>query len=313
MKKSLLIFGVSGFAGSYLAAEFFNNGYQVYGCDVQKGERIPDHTAFEKCDILDSNAVKRIINKVKPSHIVNLAAVSSVGASWSIPQKTVDVNVVGALNILEAVRDIDRAIKVMFIGSSEEYAVSEFPISENSPLDANNPYGISKVMQENFAQLYRERYGMKVYCVRPFNHTGVGQNDNFVLPSWCRQAAEIEKSGNPGVIRVGNLEAERDFSDVRDIVRAYRMIIENDNCGRIYNVGSGRAYKLSELLEYIVSLCSQKITVETDPDRFRPVDNKVICCDNSLIKNELEWRAESDIFNVMKEMFEKYISSEVGI
>lgn len=144
-------------------------------------------------------------------------------------------------------------------------------------------------------------------CVRPFNHTGIGQRDSFVLPSFCKQAAVIERSGKPGTIKVGNLAAERDFSDVRDIVRAYRMIIENSDCTRIYNVGSGKAYKLSELLNYIVSLSKQKITVEIDPERFRPVDTQVICCNHELISKELGWKPKYSIFDTLKGMFDSYL------
>ena len=161
--------------------------------------------------------------------------------------------------------------------------------------------------QEKFAEVYRERYGMQIYCVRPFNHTGIGQRDSFVLPSFCKQAAVIERSGKPGTIKVGNLAAERDFSDVRDIVRAYRMIIENSDCTRIYNVGSGKAYKLSELLNYIVSLSKQKITVEIDPERFRPVDTQVICCNHELISKELGWKPKYSIFDTLKGMFDSYL------
>lgn len=309
MKKSLLIFGASGFVGRHLAAEFYNNGYDVYGSDLLKSSRFLDYVSFEECDILDNEAVKQIICRIQPTHIINLAAISSVGASWNIPQKTVEVNVVGALNILEAVKTLNKNIRVLFIGSSEEYAASDVPIDENSPLDANNPYGIAKRMQENFVRLYRESYGMKVYYVRPFNHTGVGQNENFVIPSWCKQVAEIEKSGKSGVIRVGNLEAKRDFSDVRDIVNAYRLIIESDNCNKIYNVGSGKAYKLSELLNYIISLSTQDITVEVDTNRFRTVDKPIVWCDNSRFINELGWKPQYTLFNTINEVYRNYINS----
>lgn len=310
MDKSLLIFGISGFVGNYLATEFFNNGYKIFGTDVQVSDNLPDYVDFEICDLLDGKAVKQCICKVQPTHIINLAAISSVGMSWNVPQKTVEVNVVGALNVLEAVKDINKDIKVMFIGSSEEYAVSDVPIDEKSQLDSNNPYGISKIMQENFARLYRERFGIKVYCVRAFNHTGVGQNENFVIPNWCKQAADIEKSGRSGVIKVGNLEAERDFSDVRDIVNAYRIIIESDDCTKIYNVGSGQTYKLSDLLDYIISLASQKIIIEFDPERIRPVDNRVICCNKKLIENELNWKSNYSIFETLNEIYSFFLRRE---
>ena len=218
-----------------------------------------------------------------------------------------EVNVIGALNTLEAARCINDVPRVLFIGSSEEYAPCDLPINENMPLSANNPYGISKMAQERFAEIYRDRYGMQVYCVRPFNHTGIGQKDTFVLPSFCKQVAEIETSGTSGFIKVGNLSVKRDFSDVRDIVRAYRLIIESDNCARVFNVGYGTAYSLRELLEYIISLSSQQIRIEIDPERYRPTDNSFICCDNSFIKQELGWKPEYSIQETLNSIFKSYL------
>ncbi len=304
--EKVLIFGAGGFVGNYLAKEFLTNGYSVSGSDIADAVNLPEGVTYFKGDLMDSRQVEELILSQQPQIIVNLAAISSVGASWSIPQTTISVNVVGALNILEAARKCEKAPKVLFVGSSEEYEAIDTPMDESTPLNANNPYGISKMTQENFAKLYRDRYGMKVYCVRPFNHTGVGQRDSFVLPSFCKQAAQIEKSGKPGVIKVGNLAAERDFSSVKDIVRAYRMIVESDDCTKVYNVGSGMAYSLQKMLEYIVSLCSVQVTVEVDPERFRPVDTPVVCCDHSAITRELGWTPEYSIFDVLKEMFEDF-------
>jgi GDP-4-dehydro-6-deoxy-D-mannose reductase len=305
--KKVLIFGIGGFVGRYLSEEFKKNGYEVAGSDVRRTDSIPEYVSFTAADLLDGDVVKALVADVSPDMIVNLAAVSSVGLSWKIPQTTVSVNVVGALNVLEAARALDHKPRVMFIGSSEEYQASDRPMDESTPLDANNPYGISKVTQERFARLYRSQYGMKVYCVRPFNHTGVGQRDSFVLPSFCKQAAAITKSGAPGVIHVGNLAARRDFSDVRDIVRAYRMIIESDESNTIYNVGSGQAYGLDELLNYIVSLSPQKIDVQVDPERVRPIDTPLICCDHSLITERLGWKPEYTIFDTLKCMYEAFL------
>lgn len=194
----------------------------------------------------------------------------------------------------------------MFVGSSEEYVISDSPMNEDRQLNASNPYGISKVTQEQFAKLYKEQYGLKIYCVRPFNHTGVGQRDSFVLPSFCKQVAEIEKSGNSGKIKVGNLSVKRDFSHVKDIVRAYRMIVESENCDLIYNVGSGTAYSLEDMLQYIITMSSQKIEIEADHSRFRPTDQPVICCDYNLIKTELGWEPQYTVFDALKEMLEYY-------
>lgn len=300
-----MIFGIGGFVGPYLVREFQENGYKVYGSDIAVTNI--DGIDYSQTNLLEEDNVYKLVADIHPNMIINLAAISSVGASWEIPQTTVHVNVIGALNIMEAVRKIDCNLKVMFIGSSEEYEESDRPINENSPLNANNPYGISKMAQEQFAEIYRERYGMQIYCVRPFNHTGIGQKASFALPSFCKQAAEIEKSGRSGTIKVGNLTAERDFSDVRDIVRAYRMIIESDDCTKIFNVGSGETHSLAELLEYIVSLSSQNINIEVDPKRFRTVDTPRICCDNSYIKKELGWKAKYSIFETLKMMYKSYL------
>jgi GDP-4-dehydro-6-deoxy-D-mannose reductase len=307
--KKVLIFGIGGFVGRYLSEEFKKNGYEVAGSDVRRTDSIPEYVSFTASDLLDTDAVKTLVANVSPDMIVNLAAISSVGLSWKIPQTTVSVNVVGALNVLEAAKALEKRPKVMFIGSSEEYEAQDVPMNEQTPLDANNPYGISKVTQERFARLYRSQYGMKVYCVRPFNHTGVGQRDSFVLPSFCKQAAEIQKSGAPGVIHVGNLAAKRDFSDVRDIVRAYRMIIESDDCDTIYNVGSGSAYGLDELLKYIISLSTQPIQIQVDADRVRPIDTPVICCDHSLITQRLGWKPEHTIFETLKNMYDSFLAN----
>lgn len=310
MNKSVLIFGASGFVGSYLADEFHKNGYTIYGSDLANSKSVPEYVRFFDADLLDNAGIEEIILNIKPSCIVNLAAISSVGLSWKKPQKTVAVNVEGTLNILEAARKCEPMPKILLVGSSEEYAESDKPLNENSTLNANNPYGISKLMQEQFSEIYRSKYGMKIYHVRAFNHTGVGQSESFVIPSWCRQAADIVKSGRGGTIRVGNLAVKRDFSDVRDIVRAYRMVIESDDCGVVYNVGSGNAAALSKILEYIISLTELDIKAEVEPSFIRPSDNPFICCDNSLIRHKLGWKPNFDIFMTVKEMLDYFI--EIG-
>ena len=303
--KKVLIFGMGGFVGPYLAQELQTRGYEVYGSDLHA--KLIGNVSVMAADLLNAGAVETMVRDITPDIMINLAAVSSVGQSWSTPQVTMQVNVVGALNILEAARKQQIQPKVMFIGSCEEYVSSESSMNEDTPLDGNNPYGISKITQEWFAKLYREQYGLKIYCVRPFNHTGVGQRDSFVLPSFCKQAAEIERSGRPGVIKVGNLAIRRDFSHVKDIVRAYRMILENEDDTQIYNVGSGKAYELGELLDYIKKLTSQKITVEIDPTRVRLADTPVICCDYRKIEKKLGWKPELTVFDALQELYKSYL------
>lgn len=302
----VLIFGAGGFVGSYLCKEFLNNGYKVSGTDKGEGSALPSEVDFYKTDLMQADEVEKLIGQIQPDIIVNLAAISSVGASWNMPQTTMAINVIGALNIMEAARKSEQKPRILFVGSSEEYVISENPLDENTQLNANNPYGISKVTQEQFAKLYREQYGLKIYCVRPFNHTGIGQRDSFVLPSFCKQVAEIDKSGKDGKIQVGNLKVKRDFSHVKDVVRAYRMIVESDNCNQIYNVGSGNAYSLEDMLTYIIGLSNQHIEIEVDQNRIRPTDQPVICCDRRLIGKELGWEPQYNVYDALKEMYEYY-------
>lgn len=302
----VLIFGAGGFVGSYLCKEFLNNGYKVSGTDKGEGSALPSEVDFYKTDLMQADELKKLIGQIQPDIIVNLAAISSVGASWNMPQTTMAINVIGALNIMEAARKSEQKPRILFVGSSEEYVISENPLDENTQLNANNPYGISKVTQEQLAKLYREQYGLKIYCVRPFNHTGIGQRDTFVLPSFCKQVAEIDKSGKDGKIQVGNLKVKRDFSHVKDVVRAYRMIVESDNCNQIYNVGSGNAYSLEDMLTYIIGLSDQNIEIEVDQNRIRPTDQPVICCDRSLIGKELGWEPQYNVYDALREMYESY-------
>ena len=302
----VLIFGEGGFVGIYLCKEFLNNGYKVSGTDKGEGSALPSEVDFYKTDLMQADEVKKLIGQIQPDIIVNLAAISSVGASWNMPQTTMAINVIGALNIMEAARKSEQKPRILFVGSSEEYVISENPLDENTQLNANNPYGISKVTQEQLAKLYREQYGLKIYCVRPFNHTGIGQRDTFVLPSFCKQVAEIDKSGKDGKIQVGNLKVKRDFSHVKDVVRAYRMIVESDNCNQIYNVGSGNAYSLEDMLTYIIGLSDQNIEIEVDQNRIRPTDQPVICCDRSLIGKELGWEPQYNVYDALREMYESY-------
>ncbi len=304
-KKKVLIFGAGGFVGPHLAEEFSLHGYEVFGTDITEPKApVQALSRYAVMDMLNPADVMSLIDSIRPDYIVNLAAISSVGNSWHIPQKTISVNVNGTLNILEAVRKSEIKIRILLIGSSEEYAVSDSPISEDYTLNASNPYGISKIAQENFAEIYRSSYGLDIISTRTFNHTGTGQPETFVLPSFTRQAADIHNSGKDGRIYTGNISVRRDFGDVRDMVRAYRMILESNTACKVFNVGSGTAYSLAELLDYIVSLASQKIEVVISPEKFRPSDNPVIWCDNALLKSETGWSAKYTIYDAIKGMFD---------
>lgn len=304
MGKRALIFGVNGFVGAHLARELASHGYEVCGSDLRDGCSLPGVMGYASCDLADPEGVAKVVADAKPDYIVNLAAISSVGQSWRMPALTMRVNVEGALNVMEAARVLEKMPRVLLVGSSEEYAPKDEPLNEDDPTVSNNPYGISKATQERFAALFAERYGLEVCLTRSFNHTGPGQSTNFVLPSWCAQAAAIERSGKPGKMGVGNLKVARDFSDVRDVVRAYRLILEGGRAGEAYNVGSGRALPLGELLEAVIGFCSQGIGVEVDPALIRPADTPCICCDASKLRNELGWETERNIEDTLKEIYD---------
>ena len=195
--------------------------------------------------------------------------------------------------------------KVLLVGSSEEYEVSRDIISEEYPICANNPYGISKVTQEQFANLYRNEFGLNIVCTRTFNHTGPGQSTGFAIPSFVKQVAEIQKNGCAGAIFVGNLSAIRDLGDVRDMTRAYRIILEGECKHELYNVGSGRCYCLEEIVNYIIGLSEQKIEIIIDQQKLRPLDNPIIWCDNSRLRNDFEWEPQYTIYDAINEMYKE--------
>lgn len=289
----VVIVGASGFVGGYLARELEAAGHSTVKVDLPE------------VNLLDAKQVEALVESAKPDAVVNLAAISSVGASWKCPADTISVNVNGTINLLEAIRKHAPQAKTLLIGSAEEYAVPEgnAPLKETDPLEASNPYGISKIAQENFAQLYRKKYGMKIVCTRSFNHTGVGQTTTFALPSFVKQVAEIHKSGKPGKIFVGNLSAFRDFSDVEDVVHVYRMLLENENEYDTYNVGSGIAHKIEDLLkDVILKFTPVEIEIVVDPAKVRPVETPYLCADNSRIKKY--WRG-TDIKVTLQKMFDR--------
>lgn len=290
MSKALII-GAAGFVGRYLTRELESAGHIVFPMDMPE------------INLLDKASLESALQKTSPDYVVNLAAVSSVGASWKNPALTMDVNVKGTLYLLEAIQQLAPKAKTLLIGSAEEYAQKDSPLCESDALEASNPYGISKIAQENFADLFRKKYGMDIICTRSFNHTGVGQNENFALPSFVGQIARIDKSKSCGTIKVGNLSAYRDFSDVRDVVRVYRMLLENSNKYHTYNVGSGIAHKVEDLLRAIVGFASVDIAIEQDPERMRPVDMPYQCANNKRIAEAGYWRG-TPIQETLKWMFD---------
>lgn len=226
-------------------------------------------------DLREPHAVRVLLDEVRPDSIFHLAAQAAVPASYEDPWETLETNVRSQLNVLEAVRRAVRAVTVLVVGSSEEYgapAPDELPQTEASLLRPGTPYAVSKVAQDLMGLQYHLSYGMSVVRVRPFNHTGPGQSDRFVVPAFAAQIARIEAGHQEPVLRVGNLEALRDFSDVRDIVRAYHLALTQGEPGEVYNLASGRPRAIRELLDVLLRYSSAAIRVEPDPARTRPLD-----------------------------------------
>ena len=292
-----LIIGVAGFVGRHLVNELVRAGWDVSGTKLPTETTDLDIPVFG-LDVLDAAAVKGLIKKIDPDCIFHLAALSSVSLSWKEPAKTIDVNIKGVINLLEAVREMDTPPRVLLIGSGEEYGhvqPGDLPICEDTALRPGNIYACTKATQGMLGEIYAKAYGLEIIIVRAFNHIGPGQTDTFVVPAFCKQVAEIEASGDTGVIRVGNLDAKRDFTDVRDIVGAYRLLAEKGDSGEIYNVGSGSSISISEILELILKQSNANITIEKDQSRIRPSDTPVIEADISKLVECTGWKQEIPI------------------
>lgn len=309
MVKKALILGVAGVSGVYLGRELQANGYEVYGSDIKESQDNYRFDGFYSCDITDASAVRNLINLINPTHIFNLTDVGGVGQAWKAPQRMLAVNLTGTINIFEAIKNFLMKPRVLLVGSGDQYAPSLKMLDETSPLKSTSPYGISKTAQEEIAAVYREKYGLEIFCVRPFNHAGVGQNENFFVPMVCKQAAELKKAGkNGGIIYTGNTSVSRDFLDVKDLVRGYRMVIESSHPEEIYNIGYGISYSLKELVKYIITLTGLQIDHVIDGNLIRPSDNPYSCCDHSKITKQLGWEPKHNIYETIKEVYEDYLT-----
>ena len=305
-----LIFGAGGFVGTWLVKELESHGLEVACSDRFESPKEGLPGEYYVADLLDAGRVAEVVSTVKPEAVVNLAAVSSVGQSWRAPAVTIEVNVVGALNVLDAAKALGTCPKVLLVGSSEEYEPSEEPLSEDSPLAGNNPYGISKLTVGEFSNLYERAGDVRVYRTRSFNHTGPGQAPGFVIPSWCKQAAAFEREGHGGTMRVGNLWVRRDISDVRDIVRGYRMLLESDCSGEVFNLGSGIATPLKEIVETVISFSSQDITYEVDSRLIRPADQPCVWADISKATHEFGWHPQMPLSLTLQDVYEFFLSGD---
>ena len=292
-----LITGGAGFIGSHLKRELEENGYRVICCDLREAEGI---TAM---DISSPEAVLELLKKEQPDLLVNLAGQANVGLSWKKPQLTVQLNTVGLINILEAVRAVKPKMRVIAVGSSDEYGSLEergVNVTEDTPVKPITPYAISKQAQELFARLYVRSYGMDVCMIRLFNLGGAGQAKGYLISDFASGIAEAE-AGGKAYLSVGNLESARDFTHVRDACRAIRLIAEKGRTGEVYNICSGTAHTAQEVLDRLLEMAKTEIPVVRDPERMRPSDTPVVCGNHDRLTADTGWEPELGLEQILKD------------
>ena len=302
MKKALIT-GMSGFVGHYLKEALELKGYLVYGTCLsgEKYEQLPQYYAM---NLLNKEQVVNVLSECQPDEIYHLAGQSSVALSWSKPALTMDINVNGTINLLEAIKEFCPNTKVLIVGSSDEYGPvkkEDCPVNEEHQLNPVSPYGVSKMTQEKIAQIYAKAYRLNVIMVRPFNHIGAMQAKGFVVSDFASRIAAIEKGEIEAVLKVGNLNSYRDFTDVADVVEAYTLLLDKGISGEIYNVGSGKAVEIQEVLNTLVNMSTKHISVKIDEELYRPVDVPLVVCDNTKLKQATGWEPKKKLKDTLLE------------
>ena len=317
--KSLII-GGAGFVGAYLVRHLKNDLGQDVVVTKMPREQVKvdgvdmDSIQVYDLDILQKESIVALFREIRPDYIYHLAAQSSVSVSWKNPALTVDVNVKGGVNILEALRELEDKPRVLFIGSGEEYGhilPGETPIKEGNVPRPGNIYAATKVCQNMLAKIYADAYGLDVMMVRAFNHIGPNQLPLFVVADFCKQVAEIEAGNREPVMKVGNLSAKRDFTDVRDVVRAYALLMKSGCAGETYNIGSGHAIAIEDILKQILDHSSVEIRVEVDPERLRPVDVPIIEADTTKVYEATGWKPGISLEQTIRETLDYWRTKSI--
>lgn len=300
MKQTVLVTGANGFVGRHLLNLLTSEGTHVVAWqrashpneleETKNSQgRNATTTLWQSMDVLDRKAVFESIRTIRPSAIYHCAGAAHVGNSWNQPLNTLRVNTIGTHHLLEAIRLTQLDTRLLIPGSAMVYKQSSDAINETHPIGPSNPYGLSKLAQELLGTRAAKYNGATVLITRSFNHLGPGQDPSYVASGFAEQIARIETCGTKPVIRTGNLDARRDLTDVRDTVRAYRLIMESGQSGCIYNVCSGRAYVIRDVLERLLLQTQAEIKIESDPERWRPQDNPLLLGDPKRLKDELGW------------------------
>jgi GDP-4-dehydro-6-deoxy-D-mannose reductase len=313
-----LITGITGFAGSHLAEYLLaeHPEVEVYGTyrwrsRMDNVEHLRGRIRLVECDLRDFSSVLATLERTRPDYVFHLAAQSFVPASWTAPNETLTTNITGQVNLFEAIRALRLDPVVQIACSSEQYGMvlpDETPIKETNPLRPLSSYAVSKVAQDLLGYQYFQSYGLKAVRTRGFNHTGPRRGQVFVSSNFCSQVASIELGLQEPVIRVGNLEAIRDFTDVRDMVRAYWLAVTRARPGEVYNIATGHGIRVREMLDRLLALSQAKVKVEVDPDRLRPSDVEILIGDSSKFRADTGWepripfeRTLSDLLDYWRE------------
>ncbi|MBQ8983567.1 MAG: GDP-mannose 4,6-dehydratase [Lachnospiraceae bacterium] len=302
----ILIIGAAGFVGGYLIHHLHTDLSDiVYATKLPHEHLDTDEARIYDLNILEPETISPLLEEIHPDAVIHLAAQSSVSVSWKKPDLTVDINIKGTLYLLEAIRNLDYSPRVLLVGSGEEYGhilPDETPIKETNHIRPGNIYAVTKACQNMIGKLYCDAYKMDIMSVRAFNHIGPKQTDLFVVSDFCKQIAQIEAGLSAPVLHVGNLSAARDFTDVRDVVRAYAMLIRTGRSGETYNVGSGQAVTIDQILHKIIAHSSADIQVEVDPAKLRPVDVPIIEADISKLQTDTEWEPTISIDDTIEDV-----------
>jgi GDP-4-dehydro-6-deoxy-D-mannose reductase len=313
MEKALmsrvLLTGANGFVGKLLTVRLQNAGFHVVALNGHLPMASGSADEQVTCDIRDAHGLAQVVARVQPSHIVHLAAISHVPTSFSEPLLTWQTNVMGSMNLLEAMRLHAPEAFVLFASSSEVYGVafkSGQPVDEQTRCEPMNPYGASKMAAESAFQEYF-RQGLKGVIARPFNHIGAQQSADFVTASFARQIALIESGQQAPVLKVGNLQARRDFLDVQDVCSAYLELLklaDRADYPRCMNIASGRSHKIRNVLDLLLSLSDAQIEVKLDQQRIRPSDIPVAAGSNQRLKETTGWQPTRSLEQTLRELLD---------
>jgi GDP-4-dehydro-6-deoxy-D-mannose reductase len=310
----ILITGITGTVGSFLARALLSHypDAAIYGTyrwrsPMEKVEELKNRVQLRECDMRDGSSVRKLMGEVMPDHIYHLAAQSSVVTSRHAPADTLSTNIVGLINLFDAVRELNPKARILVPGSVEEYgfqAPSELPIKETNVLRPTSPYGVSKIAQDMAAYQYAESYKLDIVRTRAFNHTGPGRESVFVESNFALQIAEIEAGKRAPVIEVGNLDIVRDYTDVRDVVRAYIMAMDKGLSGDVYNICSGRGRTIREMLDVLLSYSDIKPEIRIDEARVRAYDAPAQVGDCSKFEKATGWKPEIAFEQTLRDILE---------